>query len=166
MEDAKKAGKIRSIGVSNMSPKIWQEFVPNFSTMPSVNQVEFNPFCQQKELRKLMEPADVRIEAWAPLGQGNQALFENAVINRLAKKYNCSVAQVILRFEEQDGAIILPKSIHTDRMRSNLEIFDFGLTDSEMDEMRSLDQGHGLHDPDAQGIKERLLSSFDVHAQN
>ena len=86
MEEAKKAGKIRSIGVSNMTPKIWNSFVPGFDTMPSVNQVEFNPYCQQKELRKILAENDVKLEAWAPLGQGRADLLTNPVITEIAEK--------------------------------------------------------------------------------
>lgn len=99
MEEAKKEGKIRSIGVSNMTLKIWNSFVPQFDTMPSVNQVECNPLYQQKEIRKLMAEHDVRLEAWYPLGHGDKALLENPVITDLAEKYGKNPGQIILRFE-------------------------------------------------------------------
>ena len=99
MEEAKKEGKIRSIGVSNMTLKIWNSFVPQFDTMPSVNQVECNPLYQQKEIRKLMAEHDVRLEAWYPLGHGDKALLENPVITALAEKYGKNPGQIILRFE-------------------------------------------------------------------
>ena len=85
MEEAKAAGKIRSIGVSNMTPKIWNSFVPQFDTMPSVNQVEFNPYYQQKEIRKIMAEADVQLEGWGPLGQGNKKMLSDPVIKKLRK---------------------------------------------------------------------------------
>ena len=99
LEEAKKEGKIRSIGVSNMTLKIWNSFVPQFDTMPSVNQVECNPLYQQKEIRKLMAEHDVRLEAWYPLGHGDKALLENPVITDLAEKYGKNPGQIILRFE-------------------------------------------------------------------
>lgn len=99
MEETKKEGKIRSIGVSNMTLKIWNSFVPQFDTMPSVNQVECNPLYQQKEIRKLMAEHDVRLEAWYPLGHGDKALLENPVITDLAEKYGKNPGQIILRFE-------------------------------------------------------------------
>lgn len=163
MEEAKKAGKIRSIGVSNMTPKIWNSFVPKFSTLPSVNQVEFNPYFQQKELRKILDEKNVKLEAWAPLGQGNAGLLSEPVITELAKKYNKNAGQVILRFENQEGIIVFPKSTHKERIKSNMEIFDFELTEDEMNEIRALDKGHGRHNPDAPGIGEMLLKAYDVH---
>ena len=163
MEEAKKASKIRSIGVSNMTPKIWNSFVPYFSTMPSVNQVEFNPYCQQKELRKILAENDVKLEAWAPLGQGRADLLTNPVITEIAEKYGKNAGQVILRFENQEGIIIFPKSTKPERIKSNMEIFDFELTEDEMNAIRALDTGKGNHDPDAPGVGEWLLSAFDIH---
>lgn len=166
MEEAQQAGKIRSIGVSNMTPKIWQKFVPQFETLPAVNQVEFNPYFQQQPLRKLMAASDVKLEAWAPLGQGNQSLINDPVIVALAKKYGKDAGQIILRFENQLGVIVFPKSVHTARIKSNLAIFDFALTPAEMTTLIGLDQGKGMHDPDADGVREKLLAAFDVHADD
>lgn len=163
MEEAKKEGKIRSIGVSNMTPKIWNSFVPQFDTMPSVNQVECNPLYQQKEIRKLMAEHDVRLEAWYPLGHGDKTLLENPVITALAEKYGKNPGQIIFRFENQEGFIILPKSTHEERIKGNLDIFDFKLTDEEMKSMEALDTGKGHHDPDAPGVAEMLLANFKVH---
>lgn len=166
MEAAKQAGKIRSIGVSNMTPKIWQSFVPQFATKPSVNQVEFNPYFQQRPLRELLAADDVKLEAWAPLGQGNQALLNEPVITKLAEKYGKDAGQIILRFENQSGIIVFPKSVHPARIKSNLEIFDFELTATEMTAIEQLDTDHGQHNPDAAGVQDLLLSAFDVHANN
>ncbi|KAF0380774.1 aldo/keto reductase [Pediococcus acidilactici] len=166
MEAAKKAGKIRSIGVSNVTPKIWQHFVPQFETMPAVNQVEFNPYFQQKELRKILEANNVKLEAWAPLGQGNAKLLNEPVNVKLAEKYQKNAGQIILRFENQEGIIVFPKSVHDERIKSNLDIFDFTLTEEEMTAIRALDTKKGMHDPDAPGVKEMLLSAFDVHADH
>lgn len=166
LEEAKKAGKIRSIGVSNMTPKLWNKFVPNFDEVPSVNQVEFNPYFQQKELREILAKDNVRVEAWAPLGEGDKDLLNEPVILDIAKKYNKNAGQVILRFENQEGIVVFPKSVHEARIKSNLDIFDFELTDEEMDKMRALDKGKGMHDPDAPGVAESLLNAFDVHAND
>ena len=163
MEEAKKEGKIRSIGVSNMTLKIWNSFVPQFDTMPSVNQVECNPLYQQKEIRKLMAEHDVRLEAWYPLGHGDKALLENPVITALAEKYGKNPGQIILRFENQEGFIVLPKSTHEKRIKENIDIFDFKLTDEEMKSMEALDTGKGHHNPDAPGVAEMLLANFKVH---
>lgn len=165
MEEAQKAGKIRSIGVSNMTPKIWQKFVPHFQVMPAVNQVEFNPYFQQKELRKILAKNSVALEAWAPLGQGNADLLKEPVITKMAAKYGKDVGQIILRFEHQEGVTIFPKSVHTARIKSNIDIFDFELNSAEMDQMRALDKGKGQHDPDAPCV-EKMLSAYDVHAND
>lgn len=165
MTTAQNAGKIRSIGVSNMTPKIWQQFVPAFDVKPAVNQVEFNPLFQQTELRNLIATDNVKLEAWAPLGQGNQTLLTNPVITSLATKYNKDAGQIILRFENQLGVIVLPKSTHQERIQSNLDLFDFTLTDAEIAQLTTLDTGKGRHDPDAPGVQE-MLSAYDVHAND
>lgn len=141
LEEAKAEGKIRSIGVSNMTPKIWKEFVPQFATMPAVNQVECNPFFQQKELRALLAENDVKIEAYQPLGHGDETLLSHPDIVKLADKYGKNPGQIILRFEEQDGLIVLPKSTNPQRIAGNIDIFDFELSDGEMDSLRTLDTG-------------------------
>ncbi|WP_251898446.1 aldo/keto reductase [Lactiplantibacillus paraplantarum] len=166
MEAAQEAGKLRSIGVSNMTPTLWQKFVPQFETIPAVNQVEFNPYFQQRPLRQLLAAQDVKLEAWAPLGQGNQSLFNEPIIQQLAAKYHKDAGQIILRFEHQEGVIVFPKSIHSARIKSNQEIFDFELTTAEMAQLRTLDTGKGQHDPDMPGVQERLLGAFDVHADD
>lgn len=167
MEEAKEAGKIRSIGVSNMTPKLWNKWVPNFKTMPSVNQVQFNPYFQQRELRKIMADAHVTLEAWAPLGEGNKDLFAEPILKAMAEKYGKDVGQIILRFEHQEGVVVFPKSVHEARIKSNRDIFDFELTSDEMDAIRGLDKnGEGMHDPDAPGVEEMLLNAFDIHAND
>ena len=162
MEEAKAAGKLRSIGVSNMTPKIWNEFVPQFSVLPSVDQVECNPFSQQKELRAILDKNNVKLECWYPLGHGNAELLNNSVITELAKKYGKDAGQIILRFEVQEGFITLPKSSNPERIKSNIDIFDFTLTDEEMNSIRALDTGKTSHDPDAPGVGETLLNAFVV----
>ena len=163
MEDAKSAGKIRSIGVSNMSPKIWNNFIPQFETMPSVNQVEYNPYCQQKVLKKITDAAGVVLESWGPLGRGSKDLLENPVITQIAEVHGKNNGQVILRFEIQEGVIVFPKSTKPERMKSNMDIFDFELTEDEMNQIRALDKGFGSHNPDAPGVGEYLLKNYKVH---
>lgn len=164
LEETREEGKILSIGVSNMTPKLWNKWVPDFDSIPSVNQVEFNPYIQQKELKEILNPLDVKIQAWGPLGRGNADLLNNPVILELAEKYGKNAGQIILRFENQEGIIVFPKSLNPERIKSNMEIFDFKLTDSEIDKLRALDTGKGSHDPDAPGVGEMLMNAFDVHA--
>lgn len=163
LEEAKKEGRVKSIGVSNMTPKIWKEFVPQFDTMPAVNQVECNPFFQQRELRALLDEADVKIEAYQPLGHGDEALLSHPVIVKLAEKYGKNPGQIILRSEIQEGLIVLPKSTNPERIAGNIDIFDFELEDSEMEEIRALDTGKGHHDPEAPGVAEMLLANYKIH---
>lgn len=163
LEEAKKEGKIRSIGVSNMTPKIWNNLVPQFDSLPSVNQVEFNPYFQQKELREIMNKNNVKLEAWGPLGHGNSSLLKDPVIVKIAESHGKNAGQVILKFEVQEGIIVFPKSTKPERIKSNIDIFDFELSESEMNEIRALDTGKGSHNPDAPGVAEYLLSAFDVH---
>ncbi len=163
LEAAKKEGKIRSIGVSNMTVNIWDQWVPQFDTMPAVNQVEYNPFFQQRELKKKLDAINVRLEAWYPLGHGNKDLLEHPLVLRMAEKYEKNGGQIVLRFAVQEGVIVLPKSTNAKRMKGNLDIFDFSLTNLEMESIRALDMGKGIHNPDEKGVAERLLSAFNVH---
>jgi organophosphate reductase len=162
MEEYKAAGKLRSIGVSNMTPDIWKNFIPQFDTKPSVNQIEFNPFTQQKEIRKMMAECDTKIEAYFPLGHGNKELLEHPVIVKLAEKYGKNAGQICIRFEVQEGVVALPKSTNPERIRTNLDVFDFELTDEEMDEIRKLDTGKSSHDPDAPGVEKMLREAFVI----
>ena len=162
MEEAKAEDLLKSIGVSNMSPALWKKFVPAFATKPAVNQVEFNPLFQQKEIRALMAETDTKLEAWYPLGHGDAGLLGNPVITKLAEKYGKNAGQIILRFEVQEGVITLPKSTNPERIRTNMDVFDFELTEEEMNEMRALDTGKGSHNPDAPGVEEMLRGAFVI----
>ncbi len=163
MEEARTAGKLKSLGVSNMTPNIWKSFVPQFDTVPAVNQVEFNPFFQQRELRELLAKDKVVLEAWFPLGHGNAQLLKNPLITALAEKYHKNAGQIVLRFEVQEGVVILPKSTNPSRIASNLDIFNFELTAGEMEQLRGLDTGRGTHNPETPGMAEMLLANYKVH---
>ena len=162
MEEAKEAGQIKSIGVSNMTPRIWNQYIPQFKTKPAVNQVECNPFCQQRELRQILDKDDVKLECYYPLGHGNADLLGHPLVTSLAQKYNKDAGQILLRFETQDGLIVLPKSTNPQRIESNIHIFDFQLTEQEMEAMRALDTGKTTHDPEADGVEEMLRSAFVI----
>lgn len=166
LEEAQKEGKIKSIGVSNMTVKIWNKYIPNFKTKPVVNQIEFNPYNQQKEIRKIMGENNCLLEAWGPLGQGNKDLINEPVFTRLAEKYNKNNGQIIIRWVIQEGAITFPKSTNPERIKSNMDVFDFELTDDEMNEIRALDKGKGGWDPDAPGAGDYLLNNFDIHVND
>jgi len=163
LEEAKAEGKIKSIGVSNMTPRLYTELTADFTTKPAVNQVECNPLFQQKALRKVLAKDDVKLEAWYPLGHGDKSLLENPAITALAEKYGKNAGQIVLRFEVQEGFIVLPKSTNPERIKGNIDIFDFELTSEEMDSIRGLDTGKGSHDPEAPGVGEMLLNNYKIH---
>lgn len=155
--------KLRSIGVSNMTPGLWKKFVPQFSTLPAVNQVEYNPFFQQRALRDLLAADAVVLEAYFPLGHGDKTLLEHPLISVLAQKYHKNAGQIILRFEVQEGIVVLPKSTNPARIAGNIEIFDFALTEGEMQKLRGLDTGRGTHNPETPGLGEILLEKYRIH---
>lgn len=162
MEEAKEEGKLHSIGVSNMTPKMYETLTADFETKPAVNQVEFNPTFQQKPLRDLLKKDGVILEAWYPLGHGNKELLSNPVLTDLAQKYGKNTGQIILGFEIQEGIIPLPKSTNPEHIQTNLDVFDFELTPKEMEAIRALDTGKGAHDPEAPGVGESLLKAFVI----
>lgn len=162
MEEAKQQGDILSIGVSNMTPAIYKKFVTSFDTKPSVNQVEYNPLFQQKPLREVLAADKVTLEAWYPLGHGNEGLMNHPAVTALAKRYGKSAAQIILRFEIQEGIIVLPKLLNPDHMKANLDVFDFSLTSDDMQSLYALDTGKGNHNPDAPGVEEVLRKAFVI----
>lgn len=139
LEDLYNEGKIRAIGISNFYPDRMVDMCAFSCIAPMVNQVETHPFNQQIEAQKWMEKYGVQIEAWAPLAECRNGLFENCVLAEIAKKYSKSVAQVILRWELQRGIVVIPKSTHIERMEENFNIFDFALTDEEMQKIAELD---------------------------
>ena len=139
LEKAYKAGKLRAIGVSNFYPDHLVDLASNMEISPMVNQVETHVFNQQAASRKYMDEFDCRIMSWGPLAEGRNGLFTNPVLAEIGQEHGKSAAQIALRFLLQDGVIVIPKSTHAERMRENLDILDFSLTDSQMDCIRALD---------------------------
>ena len=107
----------------------------------------------------------VALEAWAPLRESKLYLFKEPVIPKMTEKDGKDAGQIIIRFEHKEGGTVFPKSVHEARIKSNMEIFDFELNSAEMAQMRALDKGKGMHDPDAPGVEE-MLSQYDVHAND
>lgn len=157
LEEAVRDGKIKSIGISNITLHLWNIFKDGMTIMPTVNQVECNPFTQQKKLRKVMDENNIRLEAWYPLGHGNKELLENEKIISLANKYHKNAGQIILRWLYQEGIISLPKSTNLIRMKGNIEIFDFALDEEEMKLMQALDTGKPTHNPEDPANETRLM---------
>lgn len=144
LESAYKAGKLRAIGVSNFYPDHFIDLASNMEIAPAVNQVETHVFDQQVEAQRYMEEFGTRMMAWAPLAEGRNGFFTNPVLESIGAGYDKSVAQVALRWLIQRGVIIIPKSTHIERMRQNLDIFDFSLSDDDMKRIAALDTGSSL----------------------
>ncbi|MCG7210068.1 aldo/keto reductase [Streptomyces arenae] len=145
LEQALAEGKTRSIGISNFNGKRLEDLL-NFATVkPQVLQVESHPYYQQKNLPALIEPAGTAIEGWYPLGRGNRSLLEEPVFAHLGKKYGKSNAQIILRWHIQEGTIIFPSSTNPEHLAQNIDIFDFELTDEEMNQVRAMDKNQYLN---------------------
>lgn len=140
LEDMYADGKIRAIGISNFYPDRMVDLASFSRIKPMVNQVETHPFNQQIEAQEWMKKYGVQIEAWAPFGEGRGGLFTNETIAKIAAKHNKTVAQVILRWELQRGIVVIPKFVHIERMEQNLDVFDFKLTEEDMNVMASLDK--------------------------
>ncbi|MDE6868421.1 MAG: aldo/keto reductase [Clostridia bacterium] len=140
LEDLYAQGIIRAIGISNFYPDRMVDICSFARIAPMVNQVETHPHNQQIEAQKWMEKYGVQIEAWAPFGEGRGGLFTDETIAKIAAKYNKTVAQVILRWELQRGIVIIPKSVHIERMEQNFNVFDFELSKEDMATMASLDK--------------------------
>lgn len=140
LEDLYDEGKLRAIGVSNFYPDRLVDIASFSRIKPMVNQIETHPFNQQIEAKKWMDRYGIQLEAWAPFGEGRGGLFENPVLVKIAKKYNKTTAQVILRWNIQRGIVVIPKSIHKERMEENLNIFDFVLEQSDINKITELDK--------------------------
>ena len=142
MEEAYKAGKLRAIGVCNCYPQILTDICETVDVIPAVNQVELHPFFQQENALALMKEYGVQPEAWGPFAEGNHGIFTHPVLTKIGEKYGKSAAQVALRWNVQRGVIVIPKSVHKERMEQNIDIWDFQLSDADMAEIAKLDIGH------------------------
>lgn len=139
MEEYYKAGKLRAIGVSNFYPDRLIDFVKFNEIIHQVNQVEVHPFHQQAKAHEIMKDKGVQIQAWAPFAEGKNNLFTNQVLTEIGQKYGKSAAQVTLRFLIQKGVSVLPKSVQKERMIQNMDVFDFELSQEDMDRIKTLD---------------------------
>lgn len=144
MEEAYKAGKVRAIGVSNFYPDRLIDLYHFAEIKPSVNQIETHVFQQQETARKYLKDRGVQIESWGPFAEGKNNFFQNPVLVETGKKYGKTAAQTALRFLIQSGVVAIPKSTHRERMEENFQIFDFALTEEEMQKIRALDTGESL----------------------
>ena len=142
MEELYKEGRIRAIGVSNFYPDRLVDLCVNAEIIPAVNQVECHPFFQQKDALKVMKEYGVQPEAWGPFAEGKNNFFQNPILAEIAAKYGKSVAQVALRWNVQRGVVVIPKSVHKERIQENFNIWDFELSDKDMETSSDMDIGH------------------------
>lgn len=151
MEEAYKAGKVRAIGVSNFYPDRYLDIVHFSEVKPAVNQVETHIFQQQKVAKEYMKKNGTQIMSWGPFAEGKNDYFNTPALKEIGAKYGKTAAQVALRFLLQSGVVLIPKSVHKDRMEQNFDIFDFELNEDEMKKLEALDTGESLffshHDP-------------------
>ncbi len=140
MQDLYKEGKVRAIGVSNFQPDRVMDIITFNEIVPMVNQIETHPFNQQIETQKFLTENNVQIESWGPFAEGKNNLFQNEILTAIGRKYNKSVAQVVLRWLTQRGIVAIPKTVKKERMVENFNIFDFELTSEDMEAIATLDQ--------------------------
>ena len=151
LEELYAAGKARAIGVDNFTQDKLADFVFWNKVKPAVNLIECNAFFQREEDRRYMESQNIQMQAWSPLAAGQGRLFENETLRALAATHNKTVAQIVLRWLVQRNIVPLVKSANPERMRENLEIFDFALTDAEMQQIAALDTGRTAFTPRTTG---------------
>lgn len=140
MEDLYKEGKLRAIGVSNFYPDRLIDLIKFNEIVPAINQVETHPFNQQKKAQEIMNKYGVQIESWGPFAEGKNGMFTNETLNAVGKKYDKSNAQVILRYLIQRGVVVIPKTVNKDRMMQNFNVFNFKLSDEDMNVISNLDK--------------------------
>lgn len=140
LEDAQKAGKVRSIGLSSFYGSEYQQILDECDVVPVVDQNETHVFRQQKEFQKVLKSHGTELEAWSPFAEGRKNIFKNEILSKIGQKYNKTVAQVILRFLIQRGIIVIPKSVHEDRIAENIDVFDFVLDSEDMAAIDSMNE--------------------------
>ena len=141
MEELYKAGKVRAIVVSNFTSDRLVDLIMNNEVVPAVNQVETHPFYNQLEEKKIMQELKVQMESWGSLSQGKNDIFKNEILSSIGNKYGKSIAQVILRWHIQHGVVVIPKSVHRERIIENYNIWDFQLSEKDMADINSLNTG-------------------------
>ncbi|WP_430610738.1 aldo/keto reductase [Enterococcus sp. DIV0876] len=158
MESLYAEGLIKSIGVSNFEKPHIEKLLTTAKVKPAIDQVETHPYFQQKKLHDYLKSLDIAHEAWGPLGQGKGHVLEDPTLAKIADAHNKSIAQIILRWHLQRDIVVIPKSIHTERIAQNIDVFDFTLTDEEMTLISMIDKNQrGSGDPnDTEWLKESL----------
>ena len=163
MEELYEAGKIRAIGLSNFGSDRLVDLVLNNKVVPAVNQIECHPFFQQKAALEFMREYQIQPEAWAPFAEGQKNLFTHEVLSEIGEKYGKSAAQVVLRWNYQRGVVTIPKSVHKERMEQNISIFDFSLSEKEMNKIAALDEGVTLFGSNEDPQYAKMINSVKIH---
>lgn len=158
-----KDGRIRAIGVTSFSSERLQDLFLHNEVKPMVNQLETHPFFQQKEANDFLKREGIQHEAWAPFAEGQKDIFNNPVIKAIADPHNKTAGNVILRWLNQRGVVVIPKSVRKERMVENLDIFDFTLTDEEMQAMAALDEGRSPIYDDMDLATTRYIGTHRIH---
>ena len=141
MEELLKEGRVRAIGVSNFYPDRLIDLIIHNEITPAVNQVETNPYFQQINAHKIMKEYNVQIESWGPFAEGKNDMFKNELLAEIGEKYNKTIAQIILRWLIERDVAVIPKSVSPERMAENFNIFDFELSQSDMERIAGMDIG-------------------------
>ena len=144
MQEIYKEGRVRAIGVSNFQPDRLIDLIMHNEILPAVNQVETHPFHQQIETQKFLQENNVQIESWGPFAEGKNNIFHNELLLSIGKKYNKSIAQVVIRWLTQRGVIAIPKSVRKERIEENFNVFDFELSANDMETIKTLDTKESL----------------------
>jgi diketogulonate reductase-like aldo/keto reductase len=144
MEEAYEAGKVRAIGVSNFYPDRYLDIEHFAKIKPAVNQIETHVFQQQKVAKEYLAKNNCQIESWGPFAEGKNDYFNNPVLKEVGEKYGKTTAQVALRFLLQSDVVVIPKSVHVERMEQNFNVFDFELNADDMAKIEALDTGESL----------------------
>ncbi len=163
MERLYREGAVRAIGVSNFSPERLVDLCMNHELKPMVNQIEIHPFFQQGEALRVMKDYGIVPQAWGPLSEAQRDIFHHKVLSRIAQKHGRTTAQIILRWHYQRGVVTIPKTIHQNRMTENLDIFDFTLTEKEMESIGGMDIGHSEMIDHRCYYTARQLNSVKIH---
>lgn len=144
MEELYSEGKIKAIGVANFHPDRLIDLILQNKVVPAINQIETHPFHQQIETQKFLQDNNVQIESWGPFAEGKNDIFKNELLSSIGQQHHKSTAQIILRWLTQRGIIVIPKSVKKERMAENFDIFDFKLSDKEMEMITTLDTNKSL----------------------
>jgi len=163
MEELYQQWVLRAIGVCNFYPHVLVDFCQTVNVIPAVNQIELHPFFQQENALAVMKEYGIQAEAWGPFAEGNHGIFTHPVLTKIGEKYGKTAAQVALRWNVQRGVVVIPKSVHKERMEQNMNIWDFTLSENDMKEISKLNIDHSeiVNHNDPAFVK--MIHSLKIH---